>query len=266
MKKILIAASVILLFSGISGCTFIHNLSTYRSDTETFTNALLAKDYKKCMSLMDFKKGDQVDMNAINTQLDTFRNVMIRNFGDKLEYSFIKAEKHISTNKTDNLSSDMTVAQIEFYNKQEIGVMQVIFDDKTGKIYDIKPEDFKQRIPDMSKFWLFFFLGLIVVALNIYTIVQVKRSSLKRKWLNYIAIVLFNVPTIGYNAVSGIYFKVFYFQILLGISFFKSGYLGADLYFVEAEYSTPRGVNAGNIGRTIWAELYGYHSCSSCGF
>lgn len=79
----------------------------------------------------------------------------------------------------------------------------------------------------MTKFWLFGIFAAIVLTFNIYTIVMVKRSGLKRKWLAYIGIILLNVPTIQYQAIDGLFLKLLNFQILLGITFEKAGYLGS---------------------------------------
>lgn len=167
------------------------------------------------------------DIQQLKVSLDTFSNVIVRNFGSKLEYSFMKAEKKFSTDKEDNLPPNTTLVQIEFHGDKYVGVMEVLFDDKTKKIDNIKALDVKQLIPDMTKFWLFGILAAIVVAFNIYTIVMVKRSGLKRKWLAYIGIILLNVPSIQYHAIDGLFFKLLNFQFLLGVSFQKMGYFGS---------------------------------------
>ncbi len=83
----------------------------------------------------------------------------------------------------------------------------------------------------MTYFWLFGFLALSVPIFNIYVIRQVKRSNLKRKWLKYLAIVVFNVSSINYEALNGLSFELFNLQILLGMSFNYMGYLNAAWSF-----------------------------------
>ena len=56
---------------------------------------------------------------------------------------------------------------------------------------------------------------------------RVKRSSLERKWLKYIAIFFFNTPAITYSAVSGMSFSLLNFQVLLGLSVSFMSYVGS---------------------------------------
>lgn len=227
MKILLRSFLVVLVACSLNGCNLINSLSSYSSTTETFTNSLIKRDFDKCISLMAVSKANSADIQRLKVNLDTFSNVIVKNFGTKLEYSFMKAEKKFSSNKEDNLPPNTTLVQIEFHGDKYIGVMEVLFDDKTKKIDNIKALDVKQLIPDMSKFWLFGIFAAIVLAFNIYTIVMVKRSGLNRKWLAYIGIILLNVPTIQYHAIEGVSFKLLYFQILLGVSFQKMGYFGS---------------------------------------
>jgi hypothetical protein len=225
MKKLLSIVFILTLALCLNGCSFISSLSNYRSTTETFTNSLINRNFDKCVSLMNMRENPNINLTEFKVGLDTFRSVIVKNFGSKLEYTFMRAEKKYSTDKKDNLPPNTTLVMIEFHNDKDVGVLQVLFDDKTTKIDNIKTLDVKQPIPDMSKFWFFGFLAAIVLAVNIYTIVLVKRSDLKRKWLSYIAIILLNAPTIQYHAIDGLFFKLLQFQFLLGVSFQKTGYL-----------------------------------------
>jgi hypothetical protein len=227
MNKLLRSTLILVIAGCLNSCSLISNISHYRDYTESFTNSLVNRDFDKCISLMAMDKNPNVDLVQFKVGLDTFRSVIVRNFGTKLEYNFMRAEKKFSSDKEDQLPPNTTLVMIEFHNTKDIGVFQVLFDDKSAKIYNIKTLDVKQAIPDMTKFWLFGFLAAIVLATNIYTIVLVKRSHLKRKWLSYIGIILLNVPTIQYHAVDGLFFKLLNFQFLLGVSFQKSGYLGS---------------------------------------
>jgi hypothetical protein len=218
---------------------------------------------------MAMDKAPNVNLSEFKVGLDTFRSVIVRNFGSKLEYNFISAEKKISSNKEDNLPPNTTLVLIEFHNTNEVGVLQVLFDDKTAKIENIKTLDVKQPIPNMTKFWLFGLFAIIVLAFNIYTIVMVKRSNLKKKWLSYLAIILLNVPTIQYQAVNGLFFKFLYFQFLLGVSFQNSGYLSSNwaigiplgAIFILWKLNSPQE----EITPELLAEQYGhnYHGNTS---
>lgn len=227
MKILLHSLIFLVLASFLNGCNFISSLSSYRSTTESFTNSLVKRDFDKCISLMAIEQAHGTDIQQLKVSLDTFSSVIVKNFGTKLEYSFMKAEKKFSSDKEDNLPPNTTLVLIEFHGDKYVGILQVLFDDKTKKIDNIKALDVKQPIPDMTKFWLFGIFAAIVLAFNIYTIIMVKRSGLKRKWLAYIGIILLNVPTIQYQAIDGLFFKLLNFQFLLGVSFEKAGYLGS---------------------------------------
>ena len=105
--------------------------------------------------------------------------------------------------------------------------MQVLFDDHSKKIINIKTLDVKEQKPNMLLFWLFGIFPLIVLCFNIYVIRLIKRSDLKKKWLKYLAVILLNTPAISYAAVGGLSFRLINFQILLGVSFTFMGYLGS---------------------------------------
>lgn len=227
MKILLRSIVLVALACCLNCCNLINSLTNYRSTTEDFTNSLIKRDFDKCISLMAMERAHDVDIPQFKAGLDTFRSVIVKNFGTKLEYSFMRAEKRFSSNKADDLPPNTTLVLIEFHGDKYVGILQVLFDDKTKKIENIKTLDVRQLIPDMTKFWIFGLFAVIVVAFNIYTIVMVKRSGLKRKWLSYIGIILLNVPSIQYQAVEGLFFKLLNFQFLLGISFQKMGYFGS---------------------------------------
>src|ERR1700755_1659526 len=103
MRKLFSAALIILLGCSLNSCNFFYNLSSYRSTTETFTNALINRDFDKCISLMPMEKASNVNLSQFKIGLDTFRSVIVRNFGTKLDYTFISAEKKFSSDKEENL-------------------------------------------------------------------------------------------------------------------------------------------------------------------
>lgn len=123
MKILLRSLFVVLLACCLNGCNLINSLSSYSSTTETFTNSLIKKDFDKCISLMAVDKAHSAGIQQLKVNLDTFSNVVIRNFGTKLEYSLIKAEKKFSSDKEDNLPPNTTLVQIEFHGDKYVGIM-----------------------------------------------------------------------------------------------------------------------------------------------
>src|SRR5437868_1917520 len=89
----------VLSFVLLSGCTFISNIFEYSGKTKEFAENLLMKDYDKCIGLMAVEKdsADAENNARIKTQLEDFRKLIVSNFGDKLEYTFMSGEKKWST-------------------------------------------------------------------------------------------------------------------------------------------------------------------------
>jgi hypothetical protein len=226
MKNLKLIIPVILFVILLGGCSFIGNVFKYKDTTREFCEALIHEDYNKCTSLMDLQGVNSQYVDTIKKSLRLVHESIVQNFGDKLDYSFETAQKTFSTNST-GTAPGQTVFRMQISNKKKFGEVQVIFNDKSQKIFNFNVLDVKAKIPDMTLFWLFGILPLCVLAFNIYMIVLVKRSNVKRKWLKYLAIILLNVPTIGYNAVSGIFFKMLSIQFLFGVTFAYTGYLNS---------------------------------------
>lgn len=217
----------------LSGCSFLSDSLTYKDKTKAFVEALLQRDYKSCMAQMalESEQGQDVDVASLESGLEQFRTLIERNFGNNLHYRFVESEKKRSTVAGQGTPPNTTLAYIEFYNKDELGMFQVLFDDHSKKIINIQTLEVKAPVPDMGLFWLMGLLPLTVLTLNIYVLRGLKKSRLQRKWLKYLAVILLNVPTISYAAVGGFSFKLLYFQFLLGISFTLQGQLGSAWAF-----------------------------------
>ncbi len=176
---------------------------------------------------MEHEMAKNTNIDTMKMGLANFRQPIVNNWGTELEYSFMKSEKKFSTVEADNTPPNTTLVLVEFNNQKEFGVLQVLFDDNSGKILNIKTLDVKAPIPSMTLFWLFGLLAICIPVFNIYVIRQIKRSNLKKKWLKYIAVIFLNTPAITYAAVNGLSFKLINFQILLGVSFGYMGYLNS---------------------------------------
>lgn len=211
-------------------CDFINDSMTYKDKTKNFVDALMSKNYDNCihMMAMDHESAKNTNIDSLKLGLEQFRAVIGSDFGDNnFEYSLMKSEKRRSTIKSENTPPNTTLALVEFSNEKDLGVFQVLFDDKSKKILNINTLEIKKPKPNMTLFWLFGIFPLAVLAFNIYVITQIKKSNLTKKWLKYIAVIVLNVPAISYAAVDGISFKLLNFQILFGIGFSMMGYLGS---------------------------------------
>jgi hypothetical protein len=252
MKKLIHAVLFLALAFCLNSCDLIDRFSNsnsaneafYRSTTQAFTNSLVNKDFDKCINLINFTKAQRSgDLTGVKVNLDSLRSTIVKNFGTALEYSFMSSQKHALSDNDDALPPNTTLVLIEFHNTKDIGVLQLVFDDKTLKIDNMKSLNVRQPIPNMTKFWLFGLAALVVLAFNIYALILVWRSilNIQFKLLYSVAIIVVKVPSVLYNAASGLSFKLFnvpielfhlpfklfHVQYLIGINFQKIGYLGS---------------------------------------
>ena len=225
MMRIKQIVLTILAVSVLAGCDFISDTFRYKDTTKEFVETLIKEDYSKCVELMamDNKIAKNTNIDTLKMGLANFRKIIVDNWGTKLKYSFMKSEKKFSSDEADNTPPNTTVVFVEFNNQKDFGVLQVLFDDKSKKILNIKTLDVKAPIPTMTYFWLFGLIAICIPIFNLYVIRQIKRSNLNKKWLKYIAVFFLNDPAISNAAVNGLSFQLLNFQILLGISF---GYMG----------------------------------------
>jgi hypothetical protein len=220
---------LLLIISLFVSCDFVKDSLTFKDKTKEFVETLMKKDYDKCVSQMalESEMGKNTNIDTLKIGLEQFRNLVERDFGHNFEYSLMKSEKKRSTIESENTPPNTTLALIEFSNEKEFGVFQVLFDDNSKKIININTLDVKAPIPNMMIFWLFGILPLSVLLFNIYAIREIKKSTLSKKWLKYLAILFFNVPAISYSAVEGLSFKLLNFQVFFGVSFSFMGFLGS---------------------------------------
>jgi hypothetical protein len=168
-----------------------------------------------------------VEPDTLKANIQNMRTALVRNFSNKLEYSFVKAEKFFSSVQGQS-SPNTTQVLVQFDNKREFGIMRFIFDDKTGKILNVKLLEIKRPIPSETNSWLFGALGLLVLGFNIYVIVLIRRSTVIKKWMKYLAIVVLNIPVIKFNAVTGISLNLLK-VVFMGVAGSYMGYLDSGL-------------------------------------
>lgn len=225
MKKTTRCFFIALTLCLLVGCNMITNLFTYKGITREFVESLLKEDYdasKEYLVIEDYAN-EGISSDSLKVLLSTFRQYTVDRFGTELNYTFLNAQKKISTIESQNTPSGMTEVMIEISNEKDFGLIQALFVDDTHKIAKINVLNTKVPIPSMGWFWLVGLLAICVPIFNIYIIIKIKRSSLTKKWIKYIAVIALNIPTLMYSAVAGFSFKLLHFQ-LLGVGFSLMGY------------------------------------------
>ncbi|MEZ4773574.1 MAG: hypothetical protein R3D00_10365 [Bacteroidia bacterium] len=225
----ILTLAAIMVITILSGCQFLLNTLSYRNTSKEFMEALIREDYDQCMSLfaVEYEWEDKIHPDTVRALLPAFRDLVVNNFGEDLDYSLMQSEKKISTEEENSTPPNTTRVYIQIANKEEFGVLNLMFYDPAKKIVNVSLMQIKEKIPNMLPFWLFGFIALCIPAFNIYVINQIRKSNFKRKWLKYLAVIVFNAPTITYSAISGFTFKLLFFQILLGVSLSYTGYMNA---------------------------------------
>lgn len=237
MKKKLLIILTALTIGFLSSCGYFQNGYDYGNTTKQFMASLMHKDYNKCISLMQLgnKTSDKRYMDTvIKPGLVDFHNTIARTVGEDPDYSFLRTEQH-STLVSAPIPNTTTIL-LEFSNDKNIGVIEALFDNKTGKIMSIRPDTVKagkiiQPLPNRTHFWIFGIFTLCVFAFNIHVLIRVYNSDMANKWQKYLAIILLNVPAVCYSPIQGLFFQFFASQFFLGINFVKLGYMGSTFIF-----------------------------------
>ena len=224
---------ILIIILTFTSCDFISNTFEYKKTTEKFMESVISENYIKASDYMVINDSlNKIEiLSNLKSGLSDFRELVTTDFGTKLEYSFMTAEKTFSTNEDENTPPNSTVVFIQFKNEKEFGMFKILFDDNSGKIINISLRDIKESIPNMTIFWLFGIIAISIPIFNIYVIRKIKKSNLKRKWLKYIYVLIFNVPTVIFKAVGGLSLSLLSFQFLFGLSFNYYGFISAAWEF-----------------------------------
>ena len=230
MKQKIAAFTLILFIALFSGCSRMSNYFGYQQTAKEFTEALLAADYDRCMSLfaLEHEAFQDTDLDTMRTAFPPFRALIVDNLGDELNYALAKYswEFKYSTIQEENHNPKVSTLVLQLSNDEQFATLSFLFDDVSGKIIHVQPVGDRYRIPNMMGFWLFGLLALCVLVFNIYVINRIRKSSLKLRWLKYLTVLIFNVPAFTYTALGSFSIAVS-FQFMLGISFSYMGYLNS---------------------------------------
>jgi hypothetical protein len=210
------------MIGSLSSCDYYRNAFVHGGAAKEFMNDLMHKDYDKCVDLMDGKMAATSGArDTLKSNLNQFHDRIAKDFGDDPSFSYLRAQK--KSTMTMSYIPNTTTVFLQISNDKDLDVIEVLFNDKTGKLMNIKSRDMKAAIPDMGNFWFFGICTLGVFLFNIYMLRRVKRSDMVKKWQKYLAIILLNAPTIGYAQVSGV-ILMYRIQLFFGVNFIKMGY------------------------------------------
>lgn len=193
-------------------------------------------DYEKVMEESDDLVFQQMSRYTFTIGLQSMHDLIQTGLGSEVEYTFIQSEKkyRIQKGKEPNIEDNHDVTIIMLSNGNKSTMLTLFYNRETGKPYYFHVDDVREC--DMTRFWILSSLGLLVIAFIIYTIVRVKKSDMKKKWVKYILAVVVNIPLF---LVTPVGVKPFLFlvtssgvKLSLGLSIMGVGfeYLGPDSY------------------------------------
>jgi hypothetical protein len=223
MKHLKQSLAIVIFSFFTFGCGMVGQLNEFKTSTEGFVTALMSSDYDKAVTYFDIENqefGSLLNRDTLKAAMPTLQGILSKNFGDNLKVSFLTANKTYTTAKVEKkLPPNSIQAKATFEGDTHFGYLVFLLNEKNGKILHVDIENFKEPKPQTNKVYLFSLLGLLVATFNIYMLVRVSKSNILQKWKRIVTIIVLNVPTLGYNAVSGFFFKLLSFQFLLGASF-----------------------------------------------
>ena len=161
-----------------------------------------------------------IDKEHLKDGLYQLRQSLIASYGTNVKFEFLGANKTI--NSTANQVPNTTILNLLIKNDTHFSTVEFLYDDSSKKILNVNPNFTKYSNPSFVVYYILFVLGLLVVAFNIFVIVKIKKSTMKLKWLKYIAVIFLNFPMISYDLINGFDYKILHFQ-LLGFSFDSVG-------------------------------------------
>lgn len=228
-RSIVIVLLIIVQSFTFSSCEFISRAGTYTETTSIFVDNVLEENYDDALTYfaLENEAYSHVNLDSFKISLSQFRNTILDNFGNDLTYSLMMANKTYSTSPGMSTAPNTTETQIQFSNDKEFGVFKIIFDDQSNKILHFETLDIRAAIPNTYFFWLFGIIPLSILIFNIWMIIKIKKSELKRKWLKYLAVLFLNIPSISYSAMSGFSFHLLNLH-LLGLGVSAMGYLNYE--------------------------------------
>ena len=204
-------------------CSVLGNMTKSNTTIKSFMDNLMKEDYSKCTSMLS-TKSDSASLDAVKHKLKSFREMITTNLGTKLKYAYIGTQKNISSKTDTSTPPNVSISYVEISNKKEFGVFKVLLEERTGKIRRISIDGAKREIPNMTYFGLFGLLPIVVLSFNVFMLIKVTRSEVKGKWIKCLIILLLNIPTIGYKASGGLFFKLLSVHSLFGMGFHYGGY------------------------------------------
>jgi len=211
----------IFLLALFTSCSFFSTVKEYKLISKEFIETLIDGDYDKIITFIDLP--DTLSDNTINDYKNNLKEIGVfldTNFTSAAKIKFTKFQKTYST------SDDSREIKLLFEMSEADKFVDIllVFDATTGKIISFETTNVHPK-PKMLLFWLLVIIGLLVPVFNIYVIIKVRKSSLKRKGLAYVLIFILNFPTFIYSPITGLSVNLLQLQILLGFGFRYMGYL-----------------------------------------
>lgn len=195
--------NIILLFASI--CLLGCNIPNQEKSVK-YVKDIAEGNYEKVLEETDnllFKITPKDSFLIFSRKL----NKSINNcFDDKSKIYLLSSEI-----KTKGEATANQIATVEICNDKDFVDIQLHFNLDTGKVTGVYVSDI-YKVPSKTRYWISFAIGFIICIFVIYTIVRIKKSNMKKKWIKYLFVVFFNFPTLIITPINT-HLKILKFQL-----------------------------------------------------
>jgi hypothetical protein len=214
---------ILIILPVLTGCSFYGSILDYKKLCNATIDNTINERYDTILKTLNVDPADTVKAGQTIAAIKNFRNSLIENFGTDYNTWFMSATKKFSTEGDE---PDITTVEIQIDNGEFYSVLTFIIDDTSGYLQSVNLAEKKWLIPDLTMFWLFGIMPLVVLIFNIFSIRRVIKSDITPKWVFILLCILLNIPSlrcfIDYPQLR--LTADLSFQMLFGISFNFMGY------------------------------------------
>ncbi len=186
-----VVITIILLIS----CDLYRSPFPLKKQGDMFLTHLLKGQYDSCMAKMvTINNGTRAEKDSMRVELEKLRASIVNDLGFSIDNTVLITRKEYENAAVSWLSSKASILEIDLFTKQKKGSLQFVIDDRTLKVINYKYITSKPATFSFVKFWFFTFLVLSTLVFNFYIVWIIARSNLSKKVMDYLVVILFNVP------------------------------------------------------------------------
>ncbi|UZR97589.1 hypothetical protein [Chondrinema litorale] len=214
--------SFLTLIIFATGCSFLTSTSEGYENVESQVNAIAIGDFDKAITYFDIDLSDTTQVNHLKSEIPKIQKVITENFGTEFDLSFSKSDKSYKFSTNEEASVEPLKIKVQIKDDKHFGIIEATINEQNNKVQYINLLNYKEKIPSYLLIYIAAVIALCVAMLNVIAINRIRKSSLKKKWLKMLGVIIFNVPAITITALGHFSLNLS-FQVLFGIGFSATG-------------------------------------------